>query len=53
MRKTTTEWEAEFLFALWDNVTMKLLEKDPRNRGYLVYVIRSELDALIRNYNAK
>ena len=49
MRETTTEWEAEFFFALWDAATMRVLEKEPRNIGYLAYVIRSELDALCRS----
>ena len=52
MRKTTTEWESEFLFAYWDASVMRLLEKEPRNIGYLVYVLKSELDTLLRNYKA-
>ena len=50
MRQTTSEWESEFLFALWDNVVAKLLESEARNKGYVVYVIRSEMDALVRNF---
>ena len=53
MRQTTSEWESEFLFALWDNVVMKLLESEARNKGYVVYVIRSETDALVRNFQEK
>lgn len=52
MRETTTEWESEFLFAYWDASVMRLLEKEPRNIGYLVYVLKSELDTLLRNYKA-
>lgn len=52
MRETTTEWESEFLFAYWDASVMRLLEKEPRNIGYLVYVLKSELDTLLRTYNA-
>lgn len=50
MRKTTTEWESEFFFALWDSSVMRVLEKEPRNIGYLAYIIRSELDALCRTW---
>lgn len=53
MRKTTTEWESEFFFALWDNTVMRVLEKEPRNIGYLAYVIRSELDALCRTWRSR
>ena len=49
MRETTTEWESDFLFAYWDAVVMRLLEKEPRNIGYVVYVLKSELDVLLRN----
>ncbi len=52
MRETTTKWESDFLFAYWDAATMRLLEKEPRNIGYLVYVLKSELDTLLRNYKA-
>ncbi len=52
MRETTTKWESEFLFAYWDASVMRLLEKEPRNIGYLVYVLKSELDTLLRNYKA-
>ena len=52
MRETTTEWESEFLFAYWDASVMRLLEKEPRNIGYVVYVLKSELDTLLRNYKA-
>jgi hypothetical protein len=52
MRETTTKWESEFLFAYWDAATMRLLEKEPRNIGYVVYVLKSELDTLLRNYKA-
>lgn len=52
MRKTTAEWESEFLFAYWDASVMRLLEKEPQNIGYLVYVLKSELDTLLRTYNA-
>ena len=50
MRETTTEWESEFFFALWDNTVMRVLEKEPKNIGYLAYVIRSELDVLCRTW---
>lgn len=50
MRQTTTEWESEFFFALWDGAVMRVLEKEPRNIGYLAYVIRSELDVLCRTW---
>ena len=52
MRETTTKWESEFLFAYWDASVMRLLEKEPRNIGYLVYVLKSELYTLLRNYKA-
>lgn len=52
MRKTTTEWESDFLFAYWDASVMRLLEQEPRNIGYLVYVLKSELDTLLRVHNA-
>lgn len=52
MRKTTTDWESEFLFAYWDASVMRLLENEPKNIGYLVYVLKSELDTLLRTYNA-
>lgn len=50
MRKTTTEWESQFFFALWDRVVMRALESEPRNIGYCAYLIRSELDGLIRDW---
>ena len=49
-RKTTTEAESEFLFALWDGVVVRILEKEETNRGFLSYVIKSELDILLRTY---
>ena len=52
MRETTTEWESDFLFAYWDASVMRLLEKEPRNIGYVVYVLKSELDTLLRTHNA-
>jgi hypothetical protein len=52
MRETTTKWESDFLFAYWDASVMRLLEKEPRNIGYLVYVLKSELDTLLRTHNA-
>ena len=53
MRQTTTDWESEFFFALWDAVVMRCLEKEPRNIGYLAYLIRSELDVLLRTYRKR
>ena len=50
MRETTTDWESEFFFALWDGAVMRVLEKEPKNIGYLAYVIRSELDTLCRTW---
>ena len=50
MRETTTDWESQFFFALWDRVVMRCLEQEPRNIGYLAYLIRSELDVLIRDW---
>jgi len=52
LRETTTKWESDFLFDYWDAVVMRLLEKEPRNIGYVVYVLKSELDVLLRNKKA-
>ena len=52
MRETTTKWESDFLFSYWDASVMRLLEKEPINIGYVVYVLKSELDTLLRTYNA-
>ena len=53
MRKSTTEWESQFLFALWDQSIMRVLEHEPRNIGFLRYVINSELDVLCRNWKTQ
>ena len=53
MREVTEEWESEFFFALWDAVVMRALEGEPRNIGYLSYLVRSELDVLLRVYKSR
>ena len=53
MRKVTEKWESDFFFALWDAVVMRALEGEPRNVGYLGYLVRSELDVLLRVYKSR
>jgi hypothetical protein len=53
MRQVTEKWESDFFFALWDAVVMRALESEPRNIGYCAYLVRSELDVLLRVYKSR
>lgn len=50
MRKTTNEWESEFLFYVWDETIRRVLEHEPRTIRYLASVTRETVDSAVRTW---
>lgn len=48
MRKTTNQWESDFLFDVFDRAVVELLQREPRNLRYVAAILKQETDAVLR-----
>lgn len=48
--KTTTKWEQEFLFHIWEATTMRIMEKDPRDYVYVANILFDETGLALKAF---
>ena len=49
-RTTTTDWESDFVFDVFDRAIVELLQSEPRNIRHCASVLRGATDASLREW---